>query len=117
MKLRPEQRKLWRRIYLTAFEGGATSKEATYEADVAVHQWEERGAFEADVPMHESVARNIVSSTLHRNFPDAFAAIYAAYRATELQAFYGKPVAEIGTKEVLVFANLHGEMSAMPTAQ
>ena len=47
-KLRPEQRKLWRRIYLTAFENGANANEAAYEADTAVQFWEERGAFEAD---------------------------------------------------------------------
>ncbi len=48
-KLRPEQRKLWRRIYLTAFENGANANEAAYEADTAVQFWDERGAFEVEL--------------------------------------------------------------------
>jgi hypothetical protein len=47
MKLRPEQQKLWRRIYLNAFEGGATTAESAEMADTAVKQWEERGAFDS----------------------------------------------------------------------
>ncbi len=47
-KLRPEQRKLWRRIYLTAFDDGANVNEAASCADRAVAHWEARGAFEAD---------------------------------------------------------------------
>lgn len=45
-KLRPEQRKLWRRIYLTAFDDGASVDEATLCVDRTVAQWEERGAFD-----------------------------------------------------------------------
>lgn len=55
-KLRPEQRKLWRRIYLTAFENGANANEAAYEADTAVQFWDERGAFEVEVAPNASTS-------------------------------------------------------------
>lgn len=47
-KLRPEQRKLWRRINLTSFDTGSTVEESVANADNMVAQWEERGAFEAE---------------------------------------------------------------------
>lgn len=47
-KLKPEQRKIWRRIYLSAFEGGATNEQSATMADIAVKQWEDRGAFDDD---------------------------------------------------------------------
>ena len=63
MKLRPEQRKLFRRIFLTAFDTGATVEEATAMADKAVAEWEARGAFEADLPSDptswEAFARHV----------------------------------------------------------
>lgn len=61
-KLRPEQRKLWRRIYLTAFDGGANAKDAAYEADLAISQWDKRGAFEAD-PLVAPSDGNMVEKT------------------------------------------------------
>jgi hypothetical protein len=46
-KLKPEHRKLWRRIYLDSFEGDGTSpEEAERMADKVVEQWEARGAFD-----------------------------------------------------------------------
>lgn len=54
MKLRPEQRKLWRRIYLEAFESGSTVQEASQMADTAVKQWEERGAFDVEPALSTS---------------------------------------------------------------
>jgi hypothetical protein len=45
-KLRPKQKKLWRRIYLDMFDGGANVVDAVIAADLAVRQWEERGAFD-----------------------------------------------------------------------
>lgn len=46
-KLKPEHRKLWRRIYLDSFEGDGTSpEEAERMADKVVAQWDARGAFD-----------------------------------------------------------------------
>jgi hypothetical protein len=47
-KLRPEQRKIWRRIYLTAFDAGSTPRESERMADEAIEQWEKRGAFDEE---------------------------------------------------------------------
>jgi hypothetical protein len=83
-KLRPEQRKLWRRVYLTVIENGANAKEAAYEADAAVLQWEERGAFEVEPPpLPESLAWSTIAERLRSECPDAFAAIYDALTAEE----------------------------------
>ena len=48
-KLRPNQKKLWRRIYLEMFDGGSTVDDAAIAADFAVRQWEERGAFDDEM--------------------------------------------------------------------
>lgn len=48
-KLRPEQRKLWRRIYLTAYESGANVHESCGDADSSVDEWEKRGAFDDEL--------------------------------------------------------------------
>lgn len=46
-KLKPEHRKLWRRVYLDEFEGhGATPEEAEAMADKVVASWDARGAFD-----------------------------------------------------------------------
>lgn len=46
-KLKPEHRKLWRRVYLDEFEGRGTSPEdAERMADRVIAQWEKRGAFD-----------------------------------------------------------------------
>lgn len=48
-KLKPEHRKLWRRIYLLEYERcGQTQSCAADIADDVVAQWEERGAFDDD---------------------------------------------------------------------
>ena len=68
-KLRPEQRKLWRRIYLTAFDTDATVDDAATMADKAVAQWEERGAFEAEPsapPISMTTTWDAFSSTVAR---------------------------------------------------
>lgn len=64
-KLRPEQRKLFRRIFLTAFDTGATVEEATAMADRSVAEWEARGAFEADAQEPPSPSPNLVTPHYH----------------------------------------------------
>lgn len=47
MKLKPEHRILWRRVYLNGFEAQSLSPEASEAmADKVVAQWEARGAFD-----------------------------------------------------------------------
>jgi hypothetical protein len=45
-KLRPEQRKLWRKTYHQERDRGETPKIASDRADDAVNAWEARGAFD-----------------------------------------------------------------------
>ncbi len=82
-KLRPEQRKLWRRNYLTAFDDGANVNEAASCADRAVAHWEARGAFEAEALLPNSLAWHVVTETLQGEFPDAFKAISDALTSAE----------------------------------
>jgi TPP-dependent trihydroxycyclohexane-1,2-dione (THcHDO) dehydratase len=76
-QLRPEQKKLWRRIYLQEKERGSSAEIAAREADAVVTHWEARGAFDEPL-VHDAAAWTIVAETLHAKFPDAFAAIHQA---------------------------------------
>lgn len=83
-KLRPEQRRLWRRAYLVEFEGNNSSPEYSRQiADDVVAQWEERGAFDVETPLQNSLAWRIVADTLLADFPDAFNAIHDALTSEE----------------------------------
>jgi hypothetical protein len=63
IKLRPEQRKLWRRIYLNAFETGANVRESCAMADESVAEWEARGAFEEVDESSSSTIRECIPHT------------------------------------------------------
>jgi len=84
-KLKPEHRKLWRRIYLDSFEGDGTSpEEAERMADKVVTQWERRGAFDDDADtssvLTESHAWQLIATTLREKHPDVFEKVFAALR-------------------------------------
>lgn len=48
-QLRPEQKKLWRRIYLQAMGRDGNAENACKEADAVVAHWEARGAFDEEL--------------------------------------------------------------------
>lgn len=79
-KLRPEQRKLFRRIFLTAFDTGATVEEATTMADRSVAEWEARGAFEVEAPPTAPING---SPTTWEAFSDAVSRMLHEDRTTE----------------------------------
>jgi len=93
-KLRPEQRKLWRRIYLTVIENGANAKEAVYEADSAVLQWEERGAFEV-----EPVASSTFNPPYGVAFPGDIRQALAELRACGVDAEHSIAIAFLERNE------------------
>lgn len=70
-KLKPEQRKLWRRIYLAEFECcNASPEEAAAMADKVVAQWERRGAFDEATIDATTIATahsepSIIDQTVH----------------------------------------------------
>jgi hypothetical protein len=81
-KLRPEQRKVWRRVYLTAFEAGSTTRESERMADEAVEQWEARGAFD-EMSVYNSTTWQILAERLLAEHPDVFQAVYDALTKEE----------------------------------
>lgn len=77
-KLKPEHRKLWRRVYLNEFEVQNQSPEASEAmADKVVTQWEARGAFD-ETSVYNSEAWRIAAERLQAEHPEAFQAVYDA---------------------------------------
>jgi hypothetical protein len=77
-KLKPEQIKLYRRVFHQERDKGQSVESSNAEGLAAVKAWDESGAFDAPVDITASSAWEIVASTLRDKFPDAFDAAHEA---------------------------------------
>ena len=99
MKLKPAQKRLWRRVYLAAFDAGASNIEAMEAADFAVKQWESRGAFdeshEQSAALSHAQAWSMIAAIVREKHPTAFDAVLNMLAAKEPVSPSVEPVAPV----------------------